>query len=253
MGGAEKMIQAGVLDAPRPDVALALHVWNEMPVGHFGIAAGSVMAGAEIFKITVHGKGGHGAIPHLTVDPIVAAAHIVTALQGIVARNVPPFQTAVVSVCTLHGGETFNVIPPAVEMTGTIRTFDTTIRQMVIDRFNKLVTDTAQAMGCRAEIDLQQLTPALNNDPGVVTRIQAVARDLFPDAVINTTSNFTMGSEDFAFILDKIPGGFIFMGAANSEKGLDSPHHHPLFDIDETVLPYATTLLTGVVLDLLSK
>ncbi len=124
MGGAEKMIADGVLENPKVDIALALHVWNEKPVGWIGISNGPAMAGAEIFKIKVLGKGGHGAVPHLAVDPLLAAAQIVTALQGIVARNVAPLQTAVVSVCTIHGGETFNVIPPMVEMTGTIRTFE---------------------------------------------------------------------------------------------------------------------------------
>ncbi len=124
MGGAEKMLESGILDNPKVDVALALHVWNEKPVGWIGISSGPAMAGAEIFKIKVVGKGGHGAVPHLAVDPILAAAQIVSALQGIVSRNIAPLQTAVVSVCTIHGGETFNVIPPAVEMTGTIRTFE---------------------------------------------------------------------------------------------------------------------------------
>jgi len=148
MGGAEKMIEDGVLENPKVDVALALHVWNEKPVGWVGIASGPAMAGAEIFKIKVRGKGGHGAVPHLAVDPILAAAQVVSALQGIVARNIAPLQTAVVSVCTIHGGETFNVIPPAVEMTGTIRTFEPAVRTRVLERFEKTVHSIAEGMGC---------------------------------------------------------------------------------------------------------
>lgn len=155
MGGAEKMIEDGVLENPKVDVALAMHVWNEKPVGWIGITAGPVMAGAEIFKIKVHGKGGHGALPHLAVDPILAAAQIISALQGIVARNIAPLQTAVVSVCTIHGGEQFNVIPPAVEMTGTIRTFEPAVRTRVLERFEKTVHLIAEGMGCQAEIEQQ--------------------------------------------------------------------------------------------------
>jgi len=253
MGGAEKMIEAGILENPRPDVTLALHFWNERPVGWFGIADGPAMAGAEIFKIKVIGKGGHGAIPHLAADPILAAAQIVSALQGIVSRNVPPLQTAVVSVCTIHGGETFNVIPPTVELTGTIRTFEAQVRQTVLKRFAETVNAAAEAMGCRAEIDMQRLTPATVNDPGAAARVQAVARRLFTTKDVDPANYITMGSEDFAFILEKVPGCFFFVGSANPEKGLDAAHHHPKFDIDETALPRAAALMTAAVMDFLSS
>jgi amidohydrolase len=148
MGGAEKMIEQGVLENPKVDVALGLHVWNEKPVGWIGIASGPAMAGAEIFKIKVRGKGGHGAVPHLAVDPVLAAAQIVSSLQSIVSRNVAPLQTAVVSVCTIHGGDAFNVIPPTVEMTGTIRTFEPAVRTRVLERFEQVISQVAAGMGC---------------------------------------------------------------------------------------------------------
>ncbi|MCX6033781.1 MAG: amidohydrolase [Chloroflexi bacterium] len=253
MGGAEKMIAAGVLENPKVDIALALHVWNEKPVGWFGVAGGPVMAGAEIFKIKVQGKGGHGAVPHLAVDPILAAAQIVSALQGIVARNIAPLQTAVVSVCTIHGGETFNVIPPMVEMTGTIRTFEPAVRTRVLERFEKTVHSVAEGMGCQAEIDLQILTPATINQSDSAVRIQAVARRLFPRADVDTANHITMGSEDFAFVLEKVPGCFFFIGSANSEKGLDAGHHHPKFDIDEAALPCGSALMAAAIADMLKN
>ena len=253
MGGAVKMIEAGLLENPKVDVALALHVWNEKPVGWVGIAGGPVMAGAEIFKIKVQGKGGHGAVPHLAVDPILAAAQIVSALQGIVARNIAPLQTAVVSVCTIHGGETFNVIPPAVEMTGTIRTFEPVVRTRVLERFEKTVHSIAEGMGCQAVIDLQILTPATVNQPDTAVRIQAVARRLFPEADVDTTNYITMGSEDFAFVLEKVPGCFFFIGSANPEKGLDAGHHHPKFDIDEAALPRGAALMAAAITDMLKN
>ena len=251
MGGAEAMIDAGILASPKVDIALALHVWNEKPVGWIGIANGPAMAGAEIFNIKIRGKGGHGAAPHLAVDPILASAQVITALQGIVARNVPPLQTAVVSVCKIHAGETFNVIPPAVEMTGTIRTFEPAVRLLVLDRFNKTIRSVAEAMGCEADIDIQRLTPATINQSEVSAQVTSVARRVFPDADVDGANFITMGSEDFAFVLEKVPGCFFFIGSANHEKGLDASHHHPKFDIDETALPIGAALMTATVMDLL--
>ena len=251
MGGAEKMISDGVLENPKVDVALGLHVWNEKPVGWIGISSCPAMAGAEIFKISVVGKGGHGAVPHLAIDPILAAAQIITALQGIVARNVAPLQTAVVSICTIHAGETFNVIPPRVEMTGTIRTFEPAVRALVLERFEKTVHSVAEGMGCKAEIDIKILTPATINHPDTAARVQAVANRLFPQSDVDPANYTTMGSEDFAFVLEKVPGCFFFIGSANHEKGLDAGHHHPKFDIDETALPSGAALMAATALDIL--
>ena len=251
MGGAEAMIDAGILDSPKVDIALALHVWNEKPVGWIGIADGPAMAGAEIFNIKIRGKGGHGAAPHLAVDPILASAQVITALQGIVARNVPPLQTAVISVCKIHAGETFNVIPPMVEMAGTIRSFEPSVRKLVLDRFNKTIHSVAEAMGCEADIDLQLLTPATTNRSEVGAQVASVARRIFPDANVDRANFITMGSEDFAFILEKVPGCFFFIGSANHEKGLDASHHHPKFDIDETSMPIGAALMTATIMDML--
>ena len=146
MGGAEQMMDEGVLENPKVDYALALHLWNSKPLGWLGIGAGPVMAGAEYFKITVYGKGGHGAMPQASIDSILAASEIVSALQSIVARNIDPLKPAVVTVASIQGGEAFNVIPPKVEMTGTIRTFETEVREVVIQRFNEIVENTAKAM-----------------------------------------------------------------------------------------------------------
>jgi len=251
LGGAEGMIAAGVLENPKPDLALALHLWNEKPLGWLGIACGPAMAGAELFKIKVRGKGGHGAVPHLAADPVLAAAQIVAALQSIVARNVPPLQAAVVSVCTIHGGEAFNVIPQAVELAGTIRTFEPQVREKVLERFEVIVYGLAETMGCRAEVELQRLTPAVINQPESAARIAAVARQVFPEATIDSGDYVTMGSEDFAFIMEKAPGCFFFIGSANKEKDLDASHHHPRFDFDEGALPRGAALMASAVAEFL--
>ncbi len=247
LGGAERMIAAGVLDNPRPHRAFGLHVWNDKPVGWLGITPGPCMAAAETFYVRITGKGGHGASPHLTVDPVLAAAQVITALQGIVARNVNPLQTAVVTVAAVKAGEAFNVIPPYAEMRGTIRTFEPEVRRVVMQRFEEVVNGVTRAMGGAAQIELNSLTPAVVNDAALTAHVQAVARRLLPEDEIDPTDR-TMGSEDMAFVLREIPGCFFFVGSANAELGLNASHHHPRFDIDERVLPHAAALMAEVLL-----
>jgi amidohydrolase len=251
LGGAARMIEAGVLENPRPDVTLALHLWNDQPLGWIGVARGAAMAGAEIFKIKVRGKGGHGAAPHQTHDPILAASQIVTALQSIVARNIAPLQAAVVSVCTIHGGEAFNIIPQSVELSGTIRTFEREVREKVLERFEVITYGLAETFGCTAEVELTCLTPAVINKIETAEVVERTARKIFPGANIDTRHNVTMGSEDMAFIMEKVPGCFFFVGSANKEKKLDASHHHPCFDFDEQALPRAAALMAAVVAELL--
>jgi len=250
LGGAPRMIEAGTLQNPSPDFSLALHLWNEKALGWLGVASGPTMAAAEIFQLRLVGKGGHGAVPNLAIDPIVAAAQLISSLQSIVARNVSPLQSAVVSVTTIHGGDAFNVIPSQVEITGTIRTFDPLVRQRVLERFHELVAGLAGAFNCQADLDLQSITPALVNDPRVAARLQSVAGDLFPDSELDTHYR-TMGSEDMSFFMQEIPGCFFFIGSANPEKGLDAAHHHPRFDFDERALSRAAALMASAAVELL--
>jgi len=251
IGGNEMMIREGVLENPKPDLALALHLWNEKPFGWVHVAQGAVMAGAEHFKITVTGRGGHGAIPHQTVDPVLAAGQIVTALQSITSRNVAPLQAAVVSVTMIHGGETFNVIPPRVELEGTIRTFEPAVRETVLRRFDEVVGGVAAAMGCTTDIKVKRLTPAMINADEIARRVQEVAQRTLPEADLDTSYQLTMGAEDMAFLLEKVPGCYFFVGSANSEKGLDYGHHHPKFDFDEAALPRAAALMASAVTEFL--
>jgi len=251
LGGAEKMLTEGVLQNPRPDSILTLHVWNEKPLGWLGITPGPVMAAAGIFNVRIIGKGGHGAGPHLAVDPILTSAHVITALQSIVSRNVPPLETAVVSVTAVQGGEAFNVIPPEVELKGTIRTFDPEVRLKVIDRFQQVVNGVAEGMGCQAEIEMNSITPAVINDPTITARVQNTAAGLLPDCEIDTAAT-TMGSEDMAFLMRDVPGCYIFVGSSNSDKGLDAAHHNPAFNFDERALPMGAALLAAATTELLN-
>ena len=251
LGGADAMLADGVLENPAPNMALAFHVWNDKPTGWIGLADGPVMAAAEKFMVRLEGKGGHGASPNQAIDPVVAAAQIVSALQTIVSRNVDPLDTAVVSVTAVLAGEAFNVIPGEAELRGTIRTFQPETRKKVLERFHQIVSGTAEAMGCRAEVEITPISEAVVNNPQVAARVRQVVHDLFPGAELETVYR-TMGSEDMASILKQVPGCYIFMGSSDADRGLNAPHHHPCFDIDEHLLPTAAGIMAESALRLLS-
>ena len=251
VGGAEMMMRDGVLDGPKVDKTLSLHLWNEKPLGWINVAKGPVMAGAEQFTVKLTGKGGHGAAPHTTIDPIVAGSQIVTALQTISSRNVAPLQSAVVSVTTFHSGTAFNIIPQEAELTGTIRTFDLSVRKMVLERFEQIVRGIAETHQCQAEILIQRVTPAVINNDEVAAKVQESARRLFPNTDLDTANYLTMGAEDMAFIQEKVEGCYFFIGSNNSEKHLDYSHHHPKFDFDEEALVRGSALMASAAADML--
>ena len=251
IGGAEMMMKDGVLEGPKVDMTLSLHLWNEKPLGWVHVAKGPVMAGAEQFKIKIIGKGGHGAIPNLAVDPVVCAAQIVSAAQSIVSRNVGPLETAVVSFTIINGGRAFNVIPQEVMLEGTIRTFDPQVRNKVVNRFEEIVKGVAGAMGCQVEMNVKQLTPALINAEHVTAKVQESARRILPQANHDNTPYLTMGAEDMAYIQSKVDGCYFFIGSANTEKHLDYGHHHPKFDFDEQALISGAALMAAAAADIL--
>lgn len=250
LGGAERMVAAGVLENPRPVVNLALHLWNYKPLGWLGITPGPVMAASEAFNLRIVGKGGHGALPHKAIDPVLASAQVITSLQSIVSRNVPPLESAVVTVTSVRGGETTNVIPPEVELKGTIRSFAPEVREKVLERFHQVVSGVAEALGCRAEIKVWRVSPAVINNRTLTRRVQEVAARLLPESTIDPEER-TMGSEDMAFLMEKIPGCYFFVGSANAKKGLDAAHHHPRFDFDEAALPRAVALMAAAAVEFL--
>ncbi len=251
IGGAEMMMRDGVLDLPKVDMSLSLHLWNEKPLGWVGVAKGPVMAGAEEFKVKIIGRGGHGAIPNQTIDPIVAAANIVNAVQSIVSRNVGPLETAVVSVTTIHGGTAFNVIPQEVTLEGTIRTFDKRVRQMVVERFEQVVKGVGEALGCQVEVHTKRLTPALVNDATLAEKVQQTAAQVLSESNLDTAGYLTMGAEDMAFMQEKVPGCYFFIGSNDSTRHLDYGHHHPKFDFDEEALVRGAALMASAAADIL--
>ncbi|MGB3701674.1 MAG: amidohydrolase [Anaerolineales bacterium] len=250
IGGAQAMVADGVLDNPKPDRCLSLHLWNDKPLGWIGVTAGPAMSASDRFTVRIVGRGGHGASPYLTIDPVVAGAQVISALQNIVSRNVNPLESAVVTVTSMIGGEAFNVIPETVELRGTIRTFKPEIRKIVLERFDQIASGVANAMGCQAEVDLQPVTPAVVNDPKLAQQVYQVAKEVFPEADISTQER-TMGSEDMSFMMEDIPGCYFFIGSADHERGLDAGHHHPKFDFNEDALVTGAALMASVVVDFL--
>ena len=251
IGGALMMIRDGVLESPKVDKTLALHIWNDRPLGWIHVANGPVMAGAELFSIKLTGKGGHGAAPDTTIDPIVAAAQIVTALQTIASRNVPPLKSSVVSVTSVHSGTAFNVIPQTAELGGTIRTFDPAVRALVLERFQTIVRGISAAMGCQVEIEIKQITaPVINNEQVSASVLKSV-QNVFPQTEIDTATYLTMGAEDMGYMQEKVDGCYFFVGSANDERNLNYNHHHPKFDFDEQVLINASALMASAAADML--
>lgn len=242
MNGADAMVKEGALENPRPDVFLATHLWNEKPVGTVDVSPGAIMAAADKWACSVRGKGGHGALPHQTIDPIVATAQIITALQTVVSRNVSPLETAVVTVGTVHGGDAFNIIPAQVNLTGTVRTYNPDVRETVLQRIREVIEGVATACGATAELEVTPLTPAVINDAQVAEVVRTAAKAVLgPENV--SSSERTMGSEDAAYFMRQVPGCYFFLGSANAQKGLNAPHHNPAFDFDEAALPLGVAIM----------
>lgn len=241
VAGAQAMIADGALDAPRPDVSFGLHLWNELPVGTVSVADGAVMAASSNLIIRISGKGGHAAMPHRAADPVVCAAQIIAALQTIVSRNLDPAQTAVVSITQLKGSNADNIIPECVELGGSLRAYSLDIRDQSARRIQQIAESVSQAMGCTAEVQLRHGTIPVINSATVAARLREAFADVVGAGAINTDFR-TMASEDMSFFMDDIPGAYFFVGSANPAKGLDYPHHHARFDIDEDSLPIGVAL-----------
>jgi amidohydrolase len=200
----------------------------------------------------VTGRGGHGGLPHEANDPVVAASQIVIALQSIISRNLNPVDVGVVSVTTIRGGSSYNVIPASVEMRGTYRTFRKEVRELIVQRMHEISENVARALGCTTTIELHDLTPPVVNSAEVNAKLRSVFAEVAPDIAL-TDDCRTMVAEDMSYFLDAVPGTFFFVGSANPERGLDYPHHHPRFDFDEAAISLAVKLLASAAASYLIK
>ncbi len=249
-GGALRMISEGVLDSVSADYAVGFHLWNERPLGWLGSSRSASMAGADRIYIKLSGKGGHGAQPHLAHDPILAAAHLITALQTVVSRRVDPLEPAVLSITQIHAGDAFNVIPDQVDMHGTIRTFSRERRESILNDVEQIIKKQAESFNCQAEMVVKEISPPLVNDPHAVDCILDHFARCAPHLAVDPDFQ-VLGSEDMAFFMEQIPGFHFFLGSSNPEKGLDAAHHNPGFDFDESVLSEAVYLCVQAALALM--
>lgn len=235
-GGALPMIEAGVLKNPTVDAIIGLHLWNNLPLGTVGVRSGALMGAVELFDLEIQGKGGHGALPQQTVDSIVVAAQVVTALQTIVARSVNPLDAAVVTVGSFQAGRTHNVIADTAQLSGTVRYFNSDLGALIPQRFEQIVAGICQSYGATYTLDYRKLYPPVVNHEAIAALVRSVAETVVETPVNIVPDCQTMGGEDMSYFLQEVPGCYFFLGSANSSLGLDYPHHHPKFDFDETAL-----------------
>jgi amidohydrolase len=239
LGGGRVMIEEGLLERFPAARVFGMHNWPGMPLGSFAMRVGPTMAAADRFKVTITGRGGHAAMPHQCRDPLVAAAQIVLALQTIVARNVDPVQRAVVSVTQVHGGDTFNVIPEAAMLTGTVRSFLPEVRDLLERRLREIATGLGTALGTRVEIEYQRGYPPTVNTEAETEVAALAATDVAGEDKVDRAREPTMGAEDFAYMLEQRPGSYVFIGNGGGE---DAPMlHSPHYDFNDEALPYGAS------------
>ena len=244
-GGGQVMVEKGVADGV--DSIFALHLWPGLEFGKAATKAGPIMAAADAFEMEIKGKGGHGAMPHMTVDAVAIAAQVVTVLQTVVAREVNPVEPAVLTVGEIEAGTAFNIIPETARLGGTVRTVDADLRQRMPERIEELARGVARGMRGDAELNYRFSYPVTRNDAGAAGLALNVAKELFGEDRAVEVEHPSMGGEDFAFFLEELPGAYIWLGVGDV-SGL----HTPRFAFDEEILPQGAALLAALALESLS-
>jgi len=233
-GGAGPMISEGLLKGV--DAAFAIHMWNDLPTGKVGVRSGPVFASSDEFRISVIGRGGHGAAPHQTIDPVTAAAQVITACQNIVSRKVDPTKSAVVTFGQIHGGTRHNIIPDVVEMTGTVRAFEEPVRRLLQREIPRIAGGVASALGAKVEFTYRRGYPPTVNEESMTDLVRDAVREAAGTAAA-VEQDVSMGAEDMSLVLQEVPGCYFFLGSMNPRKGLIYPHHSAHFNFDEEALP----------------
>ena len=234
-GGASFMIRDGVLENPKPSGIIAMHVHTGMPVGQASFRGGKVMASADELYFTIKGKGGHAASPHLCVDPILIASHLVIALQQVVSRNSNPFDPSVLSITSVQGGATTNVIPNEVKLMGTFRAMDEKWRAEAHLLIEKVAKDLVHSMGGEIDLHIDKGYPAVINNEELNSKARKAAEEFLGKDNVSETE-LRMGAEDFGYYAQQIPACFYRLGVMNKEKGITSGVHTPTFNIDENAI-----------------
>ena len=241
-GGGDAMVKDGLMERFGIQEVYGMHNWPGVPVGHFAMRKGPTMAAADRFTITIQGKGGHAAYPHNCIDPIVTAAHVITALQSVASRSVDPLESVVVSVCTIRAGDTFNVIPQAATLLGTVRTLSPAIRDLAEGRIRSIVESTCAAFGATATIEYNRGYPVTVNDAEKTEFVASVAKAVAGESAVQTSFPPEMGAEDFSYMLEKRPGAYIFLG-----NGDTAGVHHPAYDFNDAAAPYGVSLWAKII------
>jgi hippurate hydrolase len=242
LAGARAMIEDGLFKRFPCAEVYALHNWPTLPAGTVATRAGAIMGASDRFTITVRGAGGHAAMPHLASDTVLCAAQIVTGAHTLIARRIDPTAAAVLSITRIQGGTSFNVLPPEVQLSGTVRTFDAAVQDKLEATLREWVEFTAKAAGCSAAVEYRRIYPATVNDPACAQHALDAAGALFGQALRADSPAAT--AEDFAFMLQQVPGAYIWIG---SRKGDSSPSlHHPAFDFNDEALPAGAALLASL-------
>jgi len=239
--GAQKMLGEGLLERFPVDAIFGLHNWPGVPAGQFGFVEGPAMASVDQIHVTVRGKGGHGAAPHETVDPVVAAAHAITAIQSVVSRNVDPLEMAVVTVGSIHGGHASNVIPDTVELKLTLRSYKPAVRDQLKDRLPALIAGVVEGLGASAEIDYRRGFPSVVNHARETRFARSVAVDLFGEERVEQNFRPRTASEDFAYYLEQVPGSFLFVGTGDG-----APLHSPNYRFNDDIIADTAAFWVGL-------
>ena len=244
-GGGQVMVEEGLFRRFPMERVFGMHNWPGIPAGVFAWREGPIMAAVANLEIDITGVGAHGAMPHQGTDPVVVAAHIVTALQSIVARNVEPVEAGVITIAHIQGGHTFNVIPESVTLRGTARWFLPEVGDLLERKFIEIATGVAAAFGARAEARFLRAYPATVNDPAATRVAVHAAQAVVGESRVLPMPKPTMGGEDFAFMLNACPGSYIMLGAGRGEA--DPQVHNPKYDFNDEVLPIGASYLATLV------
>jgi amidohydrolase len=250
IGGAEPMVKEGAMQGV--DGIIGLHLISDYPIGRVGVRSGAFFASADKFVVTVRGKGGHAAMPEASVDPIVIAAYIITALQTLISRESSPFSPAVITIGIVKAGTAFNIIPEMAELHGTMRSFSNEHREKLLRRISELARGVAGAMGATCEVKVFHGCPPCINDESMAEVVQkAAVKSVGTEKVDNGEEVMKTYSDDMAYFLNAAPGCYFVVGANNPEKGAKYPHHHPRFNVDEDAMPIGVEVLTRAAIEFL--
>lgn len=244
--GAKAMVEAGILENPKVDAAMAIHVGSGSPrkTGHVHVTRGACYASGDKVTITVKGKGGHGAYPHTTIDPVSIAAHIILSAQQIQAREIPAQAMSVINFCSIHGGTAANITPESVEILGTIRTLDSKIREQALTRVKEVAESVAKTYRAEAIVEYDEAnTPPVINDADIVNQFAEIFKETVGEENVNVTDNNSVnGSEDFAYIAERVPSAMVSCSCGSRDEGYVHPMHNPQVRFNEEGLAYSSAL-----------